>query len=113
MGLITGNEIESQSQNHIYSEQKHTLEPVRFTIAHDLDPIADSVLGARFPILEAKRDYDTGLREAEKVHLEKKSNANAARAFATFLYLKGDYPKMIELGERVLGTEQGKNAFAW
>lgn len=83
------------------------------TIANELDPIADYVLGARFPILEAKRDYDTALREAEKFHLENKSNANAARAFANFLYLKGDYAKMIELGERVLGTEQGKNAFAW
>jgi len=36
LGLITGNEIECQSQNHIYSEQQHALEPVRFTIAHDL-----------------------------------------------------------------------------
>jgi DNA-binding winged helix-turn-helix (wHTH) protein/tetratricopeptide (TPR) repeat protein len=83
------------------------------TIASDLDPIGDYALGARFPILEAKRDYDTGLREAEKFHRENKSNANAARAYGTFLYLKGDYPKMIELGERVIGTEQAKNAFAW
>lgn len=83
------------------------------TIANQLDPIADYVLGARFPILEAKRDYDTALSEAEKFHNENKGNANAARAFATFLYLKGDYAKMIELGERVQNTEQGKNAFAW
>ncbi len=83
------------------------------TIANELDPIGDYVLGARFPILEAKRDYDTALRESEKFHLENKSNANASRAFATFLYLKGDYAKMIELGERILATEQPKNGFAW
>lgn len=83
------------------------------TIATELDPIGDYVLGARFPILEAKRDYDTALRESEKFHLENKTNANASRAYATFLYLKGDYTKMIELGERILTTEQPKNSFAW
>lgn len=83
------------------------------TIANELDPIADYVIGARFPILEAKRDYDTAVREAEKFHLENKSNANAARAYATVLYHRGEYAKMIELGEQVIGTEKGKNAFAW
>lgn len=82
-------------------------------IAYDLDPIADFVVGARFPILEAKRDYDTALRESEKFHLENKSNSQAARAYATFLYHKGEYAKVIELGERTLAEEKGRNSFAW
>jgi DNA-binding winged helix-turn-helix (wHTH) protein/tetratricopeptide (TPR) repeat protein len=82
-------------------------------IAYELDPIADYVVGARFPILEAKRDYDTALQESEKFHLENKSNPQAARAYATFLYHKSEYAKVIEIGERILGTEQGRNSFAW
>jgi DNA-binding winged helix-turn-helix (wHTH) protein len=82
-------------------------------IAYALDPIADGVLGARVPILEARRDYEAGLSETEKLYLENKNNTQMARAYATFLYHAGVYAKVIELGEDVLNRDANKAAFAW
>lgn len=81
-------------------------------IANELDPVADYIIGARFPILEARRDYDSALKESEQFQRENKSNSAAARAYATFLYHKGDYPKVIEISEQLLQKDSTKNSFA-
>lgn len=82
--------------------------------AYELDPISDFVLGARFPILEARREYDQALKESEEFVRENKNNNNAMRAYATFLYHKGDFGRVIELGEQNLSSDgEKKNAFAW
>jgi DNA-binding winged helix-turn-helix (wHTH) protein/tetratricopeptide (TPR) repeat protein len=93
------------------SRHDEALSEIR--IAYALDPIADGVLVARIPILEAQRDYDAGLKESEKLFLENKNNTQTARAYATFLYHTGNYAKVIELGHDVLGSDANKAAFAW
>ncbi len=82
-------------------------------LAYQLDPLADYVLSARFPILEARGDYDEALKEAEIYLRENKGNNNALRVYATFLYHKNDYAKVIELGENALGGDSIRNPFPW
>ena len=82
-------------------------------IAYEIDPIGDYVVGGRFPILEARGEYETALRESEQFLRENKSNANAVRAYATFQYHTGNYPKVIELGEQALVSNPNFNNFAW
>ncbi len=82
-------------------------------IAYEIDPISDYVLGGRFPILEARREYDEALKESEQFLRENKENSNAVRARATFLYHKKDFTQVIELGENALEKDPTRNAFAW
>lgn len=82
-------------------------------IAYELDPVSDYIVGARFPILEARREYAEALKEAEALTRENKSNNSAQRAYATFLYHTGDYRKVIELGEDSMTKNPSQTPFAW
>ncbi|CAN5532679.1 hypothetical protein BH10ACI3_BH10ACI3_18520 [soil metagenome] len=81
--------------------------------AYELDPVSERILGARFPILEARGDFDRALNESEEYLRENKSNNNAARAYATFLYHKKDFIQVIEIGESNIRDQQNKSVFAW
>lgn len=81
--------------------------------AYELDPISDFTQAGRFPILEARGEYDEALRLAEDFLRENKENTNAKRAVATFLFHKKEFKRVIELGEQALGKDAGKNAFPW
>lgn len=80
-------------------------------LAYQLDPISD--IPARFTILEARGDYDLALKESEDFLRENKGSNPAARAYATFLYHKQNFPKVIEIGEDSLAKDPGKTSFAW
>ena len=64
-----------------------------------IDPITPSVTGILFPVLEGRGDFDEGLRLAEEAYLFDKENNNSRRSYATFLYHKGEYEKVIEVVE--------------
>lgn len=81
--------------------------------AYELDPVSDYIVGARFPILEARHEYDEALKEAGQLTRENKSNNGALRAYATFLYHTGKYEKVIELAEDSLAKNPNLTAFAW
>lgn len=81
--------------------------------AYQLDPVADYVVGARFPVLEARREYDQALKESEEFYRENKANSSAVRAYGTFLYHTGNFQKTIELGEEAIAKNPSPNAFAW
>ena len=82
-------------------------------IAYDLDPISEVAMASRFPILEARGDYDTALKESEAFMIENKSSNPAARAYATVLYHIQDFRRVIELGEESLAKNPTKAPFAW
>jgi DNA-binding winged helix-turn-helix (wHTH) protein/Flp pilus assembly protein TadD len=82
-------------------------------VAYKLDPIADYIVGARFSILEASREYDRALQESEQFFRENKANNSTARAYGTILYHTENFPKVIELGEEATAKETAPNAFAW
>ena len=82
-------------------------------MAYDLDPISEIIIAARFPILEARGDYDIALKEAEAFMRENKSSNPAARAYATFLYHTQSFQEMIDLGEDVVAKSPAKVPFAW
>ena len=67
--------------------------------AVEIDPVTPSVTGILFPVLEGRGDFDEGLRLAEEAYLFDKENNNSRRSYATFLYHKGEYEKVIEVVE--------------
>ena len=82
-------------------------------IAYELDPISETIIAARFPILEARGDYDIALQESEAISRENKTSIHAARAYATFLYHKRNFRDVIVIGEEAMRKNVGKAAFAW
>ena len=76
--------------------------------AIEIDPISPSVTGILFPVLEGRGEFDEGLRLAKEAYLFDKQNTNSRRSYATFLYHKGEYEKVIEVVEGKL--EKNKNA---
>lgn len=82
-------------------------------VAFDLDPISETIISARFPILEARGDYDIALKESEEFMRENKASNPAARAYATFLYHKREFAQVIEIGESSLSKSPDKTSFAW
>ncbi len=82
-------------------------------IAYELDPISEIIIAARFPILEARGDYDIALQESESFLRENKTSIHAARAYATFLYHKRNFREVILLGEDVATKNAGKIPFGW
>ena len=83
-------------------------------IAFDLDPISEIVIAARFPILEARGDYDIALKESEDFLRENKASTPAARAYATFLYHKENFREVIAIGEDTMAKNAAaKTPFAW
>lgn len=67
--------------------------------AIEIDPISPSVSGVLFPVIEGRGEFDEGLRLAREAYVFDKENNNSRRAYATFLYHKGEYGKVIEIVE--------------
>lgn len=112
--LSPNNAAAHQRLSHLLSPLgRHDEALAEVKIAYELDPIADYILSARFPILEARREYTEALIESEQFLRENKGNNSAVRAYATFLYHTEDFAKVIELGEESLAKDSTKNAFAW
>ncbi len=83
-------------------------------IAYDLDPISEIIIAARFPILEARGEYNIALKESEEFLRENKASNPAARAYATFLYHNENFQEVIVIGENVLAKNaSAKTPFAW
>lgn len=82
-------------------------------IAYDLDPVSESILTSRIPVLEARGDYEEGLKESEAFMRENKNSNQAARAYATFLLHAGNYQKVVEIGEPALVRQSNQTPFAW
>ncbi len=83
------------------------------TEANRLDPVSETILNSRFPILEARGEFDIALQQAQEYLIENKASNNAARAYATFLYHKQDFAQVIEIGEASLAKSPNKVPFAW
>jgi DNA-binding winged helix-turn-helix (wHTH) protein/tetratricopeptide (TPR) repeat protein len=92
---------------------RHDEALIESKIAYELDPISEVILSSRFPILEARGDYDEALKESEEFLRENKDSSPAARAHATFLYHTRNYIQVIEIGEAVLAKNANKTPFAW
>lgn len=81
--------------------------------AYEIDPVADTISSGRFPILEARREYEIGQNLAAVFLNENKDNTFAGRADATFRYHRGDLNSVIERGEASLAKGKDRNEFAW
>jgi len=76
--------------------------------AIEIDPVSPSVNGVLFPVIEGRGEFDEGLRLAEEAYLFDKENMNSRRSYATFLYHKGEYGKVIEIVNESI--EKNRNA---
>lgn len=80
--------------------------------AIEIDPVSPSVTGVLFPVIEGREEFDEGLRLAEQAYYFDKENQNSRRSFATFLYHKGEFLKVIELCQK-FSEENEKNNHVW
>lgn len=80
--------------------------------AIDIDPITPAVTGILFPVIEGRGDFDEGLHLAEEAYLFDKENSNSRRSFATFLYHKGEYGRVIKIVEESQ-LKNDKVNFVW
>jgi DNA-binding winged helix-turn-helix (wHTH) protein/cytochrome c-type biogenesis protein CcmH/NrfG len=92
---------------------KHNEALAEANKAYALDPLSEAVLTGHFAVLESRGEYDEAVRKAEDFLRVNPDNALANRALATFLYHKGEYAKVIELGEKVFEKNQKRKPFAW
>jgi tetratricopeptide (TPR) repeat protein len=81
--------------------------------AYEIDPVSEVVSVARFAIYEANGDYDKGLKLSEALVRENKGSSNAGRLLVTFLYHKGEFARIIELGKLESDKKGGRLNFAW
>jgi DNA-binding winged helix-turn-helix (wHTH) protein/tetratricopeptide (TPR) repeat protein len=81
--------------------------------ASELDPLSETIISGRFPILESAREYDKGLKLAEEYLQSNSENQFARRAVGTFQYHRGDYARVIETGEIALAKAGKNRPFAW
>ena len=81
--------------------------------AYEMDPVSEVIIGSRFPILEARGEFDGALKESEDFWRENKGSNPAARSVATFRYHKQDYQRVIEIGEDVFEKGPNKTPYAW
>ena len=80
--------------------------------AFTINPISIPVTGARYALLESSGNIDKALKLAEENLAIDKENQTTNRAVGTFLFHKGEYARVIEMGESlILKEEQPK--FAW
>lgn len=73
--------------------------------ASEINPLSQAILMAHFPILESRGDMDEALKLAEEFYLFDRNNSFAGIAYGTFLFHKGNYVRVIELGEEYLAKE--------
>ena len=81
--------------------------------AYLLDPLSEIVLASKFAVLEARGEYDEGIKKAEQFLSVNPDNTFGKRGLGTFLYHKGEYAKVIEIGEKVLEKATKRKPFAW
>jgi len=80
--------------------------------AADINPISQIIMNAHFPILESCGKYEEAIKFAEEFAKFDTENRNTKRALGTFLFHKGEYAKVIEMGERVLSNDS-EPKFGW
>ncbi len=81
--------------------------------AYLLDPLSEIVLASQFAVLEARGEYNEGIKKAEEFLSVNPDNTFGKRGLGTFLYHKGEYTKVIEIGETILGKATKRKPFAW
>jgi DNA-binding winged helix-turn-helix (wHTH) protein len=81
--------------------------------SYALDPLAETVLISQFAVLETAREYDEAIARAEEFLRINPDNSFGKRALATFRYHKGEYQKVIEIGEPLLEKASQRKPFAW
>ncbi len=81
--------------------------------AYLLDPLSEIVLASQFAVLEARGEYDEGIKKAEQFLSVNPDNTFVKRGLGTFLYHKGEYARVIEIGEKVLEKATRRKPFAW
>lgn len=74
--------------------------------ASEINPLSQAILMMHFPILESRGDMDEALKLAEEFYLFDQRNEFAGIAYGTFLFHKGNYARVIELGEENLAKEK-------
>lgn len=80
--------------------------------AFTINPISIPVTGARYALLESSGDIDKALKLAEENLAFDKENQTTNRAVGTFLFNRGEYTRVIEMGESLISKE-GQQNFAW
>ncbi len=80
--------------------------------AADINPISTVIMNAHFSILESCGKYDEALKFTEESIKLNTGNRNTSRALGTILFHKGEYAKVIEMGEQILAKD-GEPKFAW
>ncbi len=80
--------------------------------AAEINPISQTITGARFAILESCGKYDEAIKLAEEYAKFDPESRNFKRALGTFLLHKGDHDRVIEMGNANL-NKQGEPKFAW
>ena len=80
--------------------------------AAEINPISQTIAGARFAILESCGKYDEAIKLAEEFAKFDPESRNFKRALGTFLFHKGDYARVIEMGNANL-EKSGGPKFAW
>ena len=78
-----------------------------------MDPLSEIVLASQFAVLEARGDYDEGIKKAEEFLNFNPDNTFGKRGLGTFLYHKGEYARVIEIGEKVLEKNPKRKPFTW
>lgn len=79
--------------------------------AYKLDPTSEIIQTSRFPVMEARGEFDEALTLAEQFARENKKSAQAVRAYATFLFHKKRYPEVIEAARPF--TDGDSKPFGW
>ncbi len=80
--------------------------------ASEINPISQTISGARFAILESCGKYDEALKLTEESIKFDPESRNFRRALGTILFHKGEYARVIEMGNANL-EKQGEPKFAW
>lgn len=91
---------------------RHTEALAEIDRAAEINPISQSISGARFAILESSGKYDEALKITEESIKFDPESRNFRRALGTILFHKGEYARVIEMGIANL-NQKGEPKFAW
>lgn len=103
---------------HLYYAQmlsflgRHTEAIAEIDRAAEINPISQTISGARFAILESSGKYDEALKITEESIKFDPESRNYKRALGTILFHKGEYARVIEMGIANL-NQKGEPKFAW
>ncbi len=103
---------------HLYYAQmlsflgRHDEALAEINRAAEINPISQTIAGARFAILESCGKYDEALKMTEESVKFDSESRNFRRALGTILFHKGDYARVIEMGNANLAKKE-EPKFAW